>query len=195
MTKKDMLPPPVMDGEYSLESVIRYRRTVRDFNDEPLSIEEISQLLWAAQGKSNPRGYRTAPSAGALFPIELYVVSDVGLSHYDPEDHSLTLIHEGDLRARLCKAALSQKMIFKAPVTFVFAVVYKRVEVKYGPARTPRYVHLEVGHAAQNLLLQAVSLDLGATAIGAFEDERVRSLLGIPKDHEPIYLIPVGRPK
>ncbi|OGO19260.1 MAG: nitroreductase [Chloroflexi bacterium RBG_16_48_8] len=195
MTKRTSLPTPIMDGELSLERALRNRRSVREFTDEPLSIDEISQLLWAAQGITDPRGYRTAPSAGALYPIELYVVSEEGLSHYDPQDHSLTLIQEGDLRAELCNAALNQEPISEAPVTFVLTVVYERVEVKYGPARSPRYVHLEAGHAAQNLLLQAVSLDLGATPIGAFEDKRVQSLLGLPSHHEPLYLIPVGRPQ
>lgn len=195
MPQRIMLPTPILEGEHSLEETLRERRSVREFTDEPLNLAEISQLLWAAQGITDPRGYRTAPSAGALYPIELYVVTSNGVFHYNPQDHSLVLTREGDQREDLCEAGLDQEAIAEAPATFVLTVVYKRVEVKYGPDRTPRYVHLEAGHAAQNLLLQAVSLDLGATPIGAFYDERLQSVLDLPLDHEPLYLIPVGHPK
>jgi SagB-type dehydrogenase family enzyme len=189
------LPTPMMDGEHSLESTLRNRRSVRNFTDDPLTHSEISQLLWAAQGITDPRGYRTAPSAGALYPIELYLVTAEGFFHYDPQGHSLILMIEGDLRGDLCRAALDQKLISEAPVTFVFTVIYERLAVKYGRSRSPRYAHLEVGHSAQNMLLQAVSLDLGATPVGAFNDQQVQSILSLPSDHEPIYLIPIGRPK
>jgi SagB-type dehydrogenase family enzyme len=195
MPKKISLPTPITDGDHSLESTLHDRRSVREFTDEPLTIAEISQLLWAAQGITDSRGFRTAPSAGALYPIELYVVTEEGLFHYDPYDHSMALIKEGDLRADLCKAGLNQEALSEAPVIFVLTVVYERVEVKYGPDRSPRYVHLEAGHAAQNLLLQAVSLNLGATPIGAFYDKQAQSVLDLPSQHEPLYLIPVGRPK
>jgi SagB-type dehydrogenase family enzyme len=195
MPQKTLLPTPVMDREFSLEQSLRDRRSIRNFDHDPLSMDEISQLLWAAQGITDPHGYRTAPSAGALYPIELYIVTEEGLFHYDPQDHSLTWIKGGDLRESLCKVALNQEAVSEAPVIFVFTAVYERVAVKYGTDRTPRYVHLEVGHAAQNVLLQAVSLDLGAVPIGAFYDDQVQSVLGLPDDHEPLYLIPVGRPK
>jgi SagB-type dehydrogenase family enzyme len=195
MPQMTLLPTPFMDRGHSLEQTLRDRRSVRDFTDEPLSMDEISQLLWAAQGITDPRGYRTAPSAGALYPIELYIVTAGGVFHYDPQDHSLTLVKDGDLREDLCKAALNQEAVSEAPVIFIFTAVYERVAVKYGSDRTPRYVHLEVGHAAQNVLLQAVSLDLGAVPIGAFYDDQVQSILDLPSDHEPLYLIPVGRPR
>ena len=195
MPQKIMLPTPVTEGGQPLEETLLDRRSVREFMDEPLSLAEISQLLWAAQGITDPRGYRTAPSAGALYPIELYLVTAEGLFHYNPRDHSLTRTKEGDLREDLCEAGLNQEAIAEAPAVFVLTAVYERVEVKYGAERTPRYVHLEAGHAAQNLLLQAVSLDLGATPIGAFYDEQVQSVLDLPRDHEPLYLIPVGHPK
>jgi len=195
MPQRIVLPTPVTNSEHSLEETLHDRRSVREFTDEPLKLEEISQLLWAAQGITDPRGYRTAPSAGALYPIELYMVTAEGLFHYHPQDHSLVLAGEGDLREQLCEAGLGQDAIAEAPAVFVLTVVYERVEVKYGAERTPRYVHLEAGHAAQNLLLQAVSLDLGATPIGAFYDEQVQSVLDLPLDHEPLYLIPVGHPK
>jgi SagB-type dehydrogenase family enzyme len=195
MPQRIMLPTPVTEGDQSLEETLKERRSVREFMDEPLSLAEISQLLWAAQGITDPRGYRTAPSAGALYPIELYLVTAEGLFHYNPRDLSLTRTKEGDLREDLCEAGLDQKVIAEAPAVFILTVVYERVEVKYGAERTPRYVHLEAGHAAQNLLLQAVSLDLGATPIGAFYDKQVQSVLDLPGDHEPLYLIPVGHPK
>ena len=195
MKERIELPTPILDGDISLEMTLLHRRSVREFTNENLELAEISQLLWAAQGITDPRGYRTAPSAGALYPIELYVVSEEGVAHYDPWEHSLTMIKEGDLRRGLCNVALKQESIYEAPVTFVLTAVYERIEVKYGSTRSPRYVHLEVGHAAQNLLLQAVSLGLGATPIGAFEDKRVQSILDLPEDHEPLYLIPVGRLK
>jgi SagB-type dehydrogenase family enzyme len=195
MKERIELPTPILDGDISLEMTLLHRRSVREFTNENLELAEISQLLWAAQGITDPRGYRTAPSAGALYPIELYVVSEEGVAHYDPWEHSLTMIKEGDLRRELCNVALMQESICEAPVTFVLTAVYERIEVKYGSTRSPRYVHLEVGHAAQNLLLQAVSLGLGATPIGAFEDNRVKSVIDLPEDHEPLYLIPVGRLK
>jgi len=187
------LPTPIKDGQNSLEKLLLDRRTVREFSDAPVSLSEIGQLLWAAQGITDARGYRTAPSAGALYPLELYVVSLEAIYHYEPMDHSLSLVQEGDFRANLCEVALNQEAICEAPVTIVITAVYERIERKYGSTRSPRYVHLEAGHAAQNLLLQAVSLNLGATPIGAFEDKKVQSILGVPSDHEPLYLIPVGR--
>jgi SagB-type dehydrogenase family enzyme len=195
MVQKTSLPAPIMDHEHSLEETIRDRRSIRDFSDEPLSLDEISQLLWAAQGITDSHGYRTAPSAGALYPIELYIATADGLFHYDSYDHSLTVVKHGDLRENLSKAALNQEAIAEAPMILVFTAVYERVAVKYGSDRTPRYVHLEVGHAAQNVLLQAVSLDLGAVPIGAFYDKQVQSELGLPNDHAPLYLIPVGKPQ
>jgi SagB-type dehydrogenase family enzyme len=189
------LPTPEMDGDMSLEETLQTRRSVRSFLDEPLELSEISQLLWAAQGITDSSGKRTAPSAGALYPLEVYLVSKDGVYHYNPREHSLTSVREGDLRSELCRVALDQEMILEAPVTIVFTAVFERTEKKYGSARSARYVHMEVGHAAQNVLLQAVALNLGATPAGAFQDEGVHSVLGLPHDHEPLYLIPIGRPK
>jgi SagB-type dehydrogenase family enzyme len=188
-----LLPTPITDGQKSLEKSLLERRSVREFADVPLELAEIGQLLWSAQGITDKRGYRTAPSAGALYPLELYVVSSEAIYHYTVKEHALTVMVEGDFRDELCEVALNQEAISEAPVTIVMTAVYERIEKKYGPDRSPRYVHMEAGHSAQNLLLQAVALDLGATPIGAFEDARVQSVLGLPPDHEPLYLIPVGK--
>ncbi|MCK4962680.1 MAG: SagB/ThcOx family dehydrogenase, partial [Anaerolineales bacterium] len=179
----------------SLEETLLRRRSVREFSSDTLSINEISQLLWAAQGITDPRGFRTAPSAGALYPLELYVLTQEGVFHYDVQAHALETLIEGDLRQDLYRAALNQEAILQAPLTVVITAIYARIEVRYGRARSPRYVHLEAGHAAQNILLQAVSLNLGSVLIGAFEDSRVQTVLELPSDHEPLYLIPVGHPR
>jgi SagB-type dehydrogenase family enzyme len=159
----------------------------------PLSDDELSQLLWAAQGETDARGYRAAPSAGALYPLEIYLVTEKGLYHYEPDAHALTPLDKGDLREGVWRAGLEQESLRDAPAVFVLTAVYERTKIKYG-ARAERYVHLEAGHAAQNLLLQAVALDLGAVPIGAFDDQGVQAALSLPEDHEPLYLIPVGRP-
>jgi SagB-type dehydrogenase family enzyme len=195
MVEVTSLPEPSTDGPLSLEGALVRRRSVREYSLEQLSISEISQLLWAAQGITNPRGYRTAPSAGALYPLEVYVVLEGGVFHYDPHAHNLTAVSAGDLRSDLYSVSLRQDAILNAPMVMVVTAVFSRTEAKYGRARSPRYVHLEAGHAAQNVLLQAVSLGLGAVPIGAFEDTRVQEVLGLPADHEPLYLIPIGHPK
>jgi SagB-type dehydrogenase family enzyme len=190
-----LLPPPSLDGETSLEESLARRRSVRDFDDTPLTAAELGQLLWAAQGLTNERGLRTAPSAGALYPLELYLVTAEGVFHYEPHGHQLSAVRSDDRRAALYEAALSQEAVLRAPAVFVVTAVYARTEQKYGAERSPRYVHLEAGHAAQNLLLEAVALGLGAVPIGAFHDEQVQEALGLPPDHEPLYLIPAGHPR
>ncbi|KPK90832.1 MAG: nitroreductase [Anaerolineae bacterium SM23_ 63] len=195
MVEGTSLPEPSLEGQLSLEEALLQRRSVREFSPEPMSISEISQLLWAAQGITGSQGFRTAPSAGALYPLELYVVLEGGVFHYNPHAHNLTTVSAGDLRADLYRVSLRQDAILKAPMILVITAVFSRTEAKYGRTRSPRYIHLEAGHAAQNTLLQAVSLGLGAVPIGAFEDIRVQEVLGLPADHEPLYLIPIGHPK
>lgn len=187
------LPAPRTTGSTSLEEALARRRSVRAFSSEPLSQADIGQLLWAAQGITAERGRRTAPSAGALYPLELYAVTPDGLWHYLPEAHALVLLSDADLRVELKGAALDQEAVGAAPLVVVVAGVVERTEAKYGPSRAPRYVFLEAGHAAQNVLLQAVALDLGAVPIGAFVDREVARVLGLPADHAPLYLLPVGR--
>lgn len=190
--ERRMLPPPRERGPVSLEEALRARRSRRSFGREPLTEAELSQLLWAASGVTSPEGFRTAPSAGALYPLELYLATARGVERYEPAGHALIRTREGDPRAALRRAALSQEAVGQAPAVFVIAAVYRRTEVKYGE-RAARYVHLEAGHAAQNLLLQAVALHLGAVPVGAFDDRAVQRALGLPAEQEPLYLIPVGR--
>lgn len=189
------LPRPELRGSTSLEETLASRRSVRSFSNQNLSQAELSQLLWSAQGVTSPEGDRTAPSAGGLLPLETYVVSAEGVFRYDPPAHRLERISHVDLRPQLFRAALEQEPVLRAPVTVVLAAVYQRTASKYGARRSRRYVHMEVGHAAQNLLLQAVALGLGAVVIGAFEDDEVQAALELPADHRPVYLIPVGEPR
>ncbi len=189
------LPPPAQKGRMSLEEALTRRRSVRELRRQPLSEQQLSQLLWAAQGTTHPAGYRTAPSAGALYPLELYVATPEGFFHYGPRLHQLARRSSQDLRQAICRAALGQEPIAEAPAVFVFAAVYERTQRKYGEARTPRYVHMEVGHAAQSLLLQAVALGLGGVPIGAFYDAQLQKVLGLPADHQPLYIVPVGYPR
>ncbi|NIV39856.1 MAG: SagB/ThcOx family dehydrogenase [Anaerolineae bacterium] len=189
------LPPPAHSSDVSLEQALSDRRSVRDYGYQPLTAADLGQLLWAAQGITYERGFRTAPSAGALYPLEVYLVTAEGVFHYEPGHHQLRLVMQGDARPALYQAALSQEPVLRAPAVFALAAVYARTAQKYGQERSPRYVHLEAGHAAQNLLLQATALGLGAVPIGAFHDQQVQTALGIPADHQPLYLIPVGHPK
>ncbi len=188
------LPDPVHRGKMPLEEAIAKRESVRNFNATPLKDTEISQLLWAAQGITRSWGGRASPSAGALYPLEIYLVLEDGLFHYNPRHHQLLRLSEEDLRGILASAALGQNCVRNAPATVVISAVFERIERKYGN-RGERYVKIEVGHAAQNVLLQAVSLGLGAVPIGAFQDDRVQKALRLPADHVPLYLIPVGHEK
>jgi SagB-type dehydrogenase family enzyme len=189
------LPTPRSKGTLTLEEALSQRRSVRAFSEAPLTRDELGQLLWAAQGITDPAGYRSAPSAGALYPLEVYVSTQEGAYHYVPSKHRLDLHLPGDLRPALHAAALRQDAVLDAPAVFIIAAVYERTEKKYGKERTPRYVHLEAGHAAQNLLLQATALELGAVPVGAFSDGDVKKALSLPDDQQPLYLIPVGHPE
>jgi SagB-type dehydrogenase family enzyme len=198
MRKK--LPDPKNRGIVSLEESIAKRRSAREYDNTPLSLEDVSQLLWAAQGITAHWGARTAPSAGALYPLEvIVVVGNVidlppGGYRYDPKGHELAGIAVGDLRPQLASAALGQSAVRNAAIDVVFTAVYQRTTRKYGD-RGVQYVHMEAGHAAQNLCLQAIALGLGTVPIGAFDDEQVGRLLNLPKDERPLYLIPVGKPR
>lgn len=189
------LPTPMREGRLSLEETLAHRRSVREFADEPLTDRALSQLLWAVQGITDPGGYRTVPSAGALYPLEIYVATVDGFYHYEPRQHQLNQRSNRDLRLAIYRAALAQDAIIEAPAVFVITAVYERTIHRYGEARSPQYVHLEAGHAAQNLLLQAVALDLGGVPIGAFYDSQLQQALSLPADHQPLYLIPVGHPR
>ncbi len=206
------LPDVRHDGEVSLERTVTERRSVRDFADASLSLTDLSQLLWAAQGVTEKidvppavwtggewmGGLRTAPSAGGLYPLELYVVAgnvadlEAGLYRYVPLERSLERVGDGDLREVLGAAAYRQRAIYQAPAVLLIAAVYARTAIKYG-ARAERYVQIEVGAAAENAWLQAEALGLGALFIGAFNDQAVKEALGLPEDHEPLGIMPVGR--
>ena len=189
------LPKPALAGAASIEEALAARRSVREFASVTRTLAQISQLLWAAQGITHGDGHRTAPSAGALFPLELYLACADGLFHYLPRSHALDRLSDRDLRREIRHAALDQEATGDAPVTLVIAAVMARIEARYGRARAPRYVYMEAGHAAQNVLLQAAVIGLGAVPVGAFDDAAMHRVLGLPSDHRPIYLIPVGRPR
>jgi SagB-type dehydrogenase family enzyme len=182
---------PVIPADSQLEDLLAARRSVRGFAADDLTDEQVGRLLWAAQGVTSDFGGRTAPSAGALYPLELFVVTSAGVDHYLPEGHRTEQKAGADLREELAAAALDQEALHSAPAVFVIAAEYARTETRYGD-RAERYVHLEAGHAAQNLLLQAVDLGLGAVPIGAFDDAAVQEVLGLPTEWVPLYLIPVG---
>ena len=193
--KSAALPAAVTKGKMSVAEALAKRRSVRQYTAEPLTRQQIGQLCWAAQGVTEPkRGFRTAPSAGGLYPLELYVVTADGVEHYVPGKHELRPQRTGDVRRLLQAAALRQRMVGEAPATFVFTAVVARTARKYGPPAR-KYVLMESGHAAQNLLLQATALGLGAVPIGAFDDLQVAKILALPAEQEPIYLISVGKPR
>ena len=196
------LPPPNQRGSTPLEEAIARRRSIRRFTPEPISRLELSQLLWATQGitDTSPKT-RSVPSAGATYPLEIFVlcghnsVEDVGegVYRYDVDNHAITLHHTGDVRFELSRAALGQKYVYEAPLDIVICAVYERTTAYYG-GRGERYVHMEVGHAGQNVYLQATALGLATVAIGAFRDEQVREVLQLEKQYQPLYIMPVGRP-
>jgi SagB-type dehydrogenase family enzyme len=199
-TKTIDLPSPAEKSDLSIEEALFKRRSIRKFKDETLIVAEMSQLLWSAQGITDNRGFRTAPSAGALYPLEIYVVSDkieglpAGVYKYMPSRHELQMISEGNKLAELADAALMQTWVENSSAVIIIAAVYERTTVKYGK-RGIRYVHMEVGCASQNIYLQAVSLNLGTTFIGAFDDEQVKNTLDMPDNENPLAIMPVGKYK
>jgi len=196
MAKIVELPSPRRKGKVSVEEAISKRRSVRQLTSDPLTPNEISQLLWAAQGITESReGLRAAPSAGALYPLEIYVAIGDGLFHYEPEKHRLRRLSDEDPRPAFHQAALEQESTLEAGAVFLFAAVFERTERHYGPADGRRYVLMDVGHAAENLLLEAVALGLGAVPIGAFHEGPLHKALDLHRDHRPVYLVPVGRPR
>lgn len=192
-----VLPSPRTKGVLSLEEAIARRRSTRTFGPAPVSVASVAQLLWAAQGVTDPRGFRTAPSAGALFPIELYLVAGsvegltAGIYHYDASLNRLVRTSRRDVRGELAVAAYRQGWIASAPAVLVILANPRRTAAKYG-ARSTRYVHMEVGHVAQNIYLQATSLELGTCVVGAFDDAAVEDVLALPESLEPLALMPVG---
>ncbi len=190
------LPNPKDTGAMSVEEALSRRRSVREYSDQPLSLQEVSQILWAAQGVTSSRGFRTAPSAGATYPMELYLTASrvtglsCGLYHYQPDRHSLRLVTESELSRQLAEASLSQSWISAAPANLIIAAVYERTTRRYGQ-RGIRYVYMEAGHIAENVCLQAEALGLGTVVVGAFDDDAVQKVLQIKE--EPLYIMPLGK--
>jgi SagB-type dehydrogenase family enzyme len=204
------LPSPQLKGEVSLEETILKRRSVRRYRREPLLLSQLSQILWSAQGITGTRGFRAAPSAGATYPLEIFVFVgkqgiiaseakqapeelQAGIYHYEADSHSLSLHKPADLRPDLARAALNQEFIIDAPVDIVICALYHRTSYRYGK-RGDRYVHIEAGHVSENIHLQAVALGLATVEVGAFHDEEVREVLGVEEQIKPLYIMPVGKP-
>ena len=202
------LPKPHLSSDFSIEKVLHERRSVRKYTDEPVTLEEVSQLLWSAYGITYTKeglpdfirgGFKTAPSAGARYPLELYlVVGNVkgllpGIYWYVPEGHLIHRLADGDIRSDLMAACLSQPFAGEAPVSIVWSAVYERCTEKYGERGHDRYVCMDLGHSAQNVYLQCGSLGLGTCAIGAFSDDALKKLIGMTAEEVPLYVMPVGR--
>jgi len=195
------LPLPQLEGKMSVEEALARRRSRREFKDYSLTIEQVSQLLWSAQGITEERrGFKTAPSAGATYPLDIYLVVGKdkvenlkgGVYHYNPRPHSLTIILDKDQRRELARACLRQRFIEDAPISLVITVEFSRITNYYGE-RGIYYAYMEAGHVGQNVYLQAESLELGTVVIGAFYEKDISQALNLPIQHIPLYVMPVGR--
>jgi SagB-type dehydrogenase family enzyme len=199
---KIILPSQFITGGLPLAEAIYQRRSIRDFFPSPIMLFQLSQILWAAQGITAPSSkQRAVPSAGATYPLEVYALTgengiekiESGIYHYEPENHTLSLQAPGDIRAELAEAAFGQDFIAVAPVSLVICANQDQTFIRYN-VRGERYVFMEVGHAGQNIYLQATALGLGTCAIGAFRDEEVRRLLQLEPRIKPLYIMPLGKP-
>ncbi|MBN2144473.1 MAG: SagB/ThcOx family dehydrogenase [Candidatus Aureabacteria bacterium] len=201
VSQKDIMLPLIRKtSSISIEEAILARRSVREFINIPLELEAVSQLLWAAQGLTGPKGLRTAPSAGGIYPVRIYVVSgnvtglEKGLYQYHAEENRLSLQHGEDKRDQMITATFNHDWIKNSPAILVLAAHPEMMEKKYGePAK--RYIDMEIGHIAQNIHLQAVSLDLGTVVVVAFDEKKLKHILCIPESEKVIYLMPVGKPE
>lgn len=187
------LPPHREVGQMTVEDAIARRRSVRSFSPEEPGLEPAAQLLWVAQGITSEDGLRAAPSAGARYPLETYLACPYGLFHYEPAKHAITKAQVEDVRAPLASACFGQTFIADAPLSVIFAAVHERTTSRYGD-RGIRYVYMDVGHAAENVHLQAEALGLGSVPVGAFDDDAVAEVLRLPSDQRPIYIVAIGFP-
>ena len=208
------LPSPQLKGKVSLEETVLRRRAARRYRRDPLDLSQLGQILWSAQGITGTREFRAAPSAGATYPLEIFVLVgkqgvidnevpmqsgqapealQAGIYQYEVDSHSLSLHKPADLRPDLARATLDQEFIIDAPVDIVICALYHRTSYRYG-RRGERYVHIEVGHVGENIHLQAVALGLATVEIGAFNDEEVRKVLGVEEQIKPLYIMPLGKP-
>lgn len=201
--QKIKLAEPNYKGSMTVAQAVKQRRSERSYADKPLSKEQLSQMAWCAQGITDANGHkRAAPSAGATYPLELYVVLGektcgdlpAGVYRYLPEEHALVLHLAGDQRKPLAAAALGQNFVAQVPLAMVLAVTYTRTTGRYGK-RGIMYVHMEAGHVGENVHLQAEALGLGTCMVGAFNDAKVSTALNLPTEHEPLYIMPVGYPR
>lgn len=201
------LPAPLLSGKVSVEEALSKRRSHRSFTNEAISAEDISQILWSAYGITHPLsgypqtqgGLRTAPSAGALYPLKIYVLIgrvkgiEPGVYRYSSKEHKLARVIDRDVRDQLADAALRQEMISTAPVVIFYSADFSLNTRKYGERGRERYVCMDLGHSAQNVYLQAEALHLGTCAIGAFNDAEVRAVMQLPENEEPLYIMPIGQ--
>jgi len=194
------LPSPQLEGKMSVEEALARRRSRRVFKDNSLTMEQVSQLLWSAQGITEERrGFKTAPSAGATYPLDIYLVVGkdkvenlkAGVYHYNLHHHSLIIILEGDKRRELARACLRQRFIEDAPVSLIITAEFSRITSRYGK-KGIYYAYMEAGHVGQNVYLQAESLGLGTVVTGAFYEEDVSRALNLPDQHIPLYVMPAG---
>lgn len=186
------LPVPEYTNK-SIEECILARRSIRQFQDKDIPLSSISLLVWAAQGITAKRGFRAAPSAGATYPLEIFLAKRDGLFRYIPQHHALKKEKTGDMRSEIAECALNQMFIADAGIVFVITGIFERTTRRYGE-RGVQYVHNEVGHCAQNIHLAAVALGLGSVPIGAFNDGELKQLLELD-DERPLYIVPVGFPR
>ncbi|MCX7820808.1 MAG: SagB/ThcOx family dehydrogenase [Brevinematales bacterium] len=191
---------PEIDKNGFLEKIIQNRRSIRDYSDKPISLKELSYILWAAQGITSKEGFRTTPSAGALYPVEIYIVVnkveklETGIYKFNPQKKSLLKISTKNIITNIYEAALRQDCIIKAPAIIAIGAVFDRVTAKYG-ARGTNYTYIEVGCVAQNIHLMVENLNLGTVVVGAFYDTEIKKLLEMQKNETPIILMPIGHRK
>lgn len=199
MTTVFTLPEPSKQGQRSLEECLFERKSIREFTSKPITVTQIGQILWAAQGRTNTEGHRTAPSAGALYPLEILLATGIvqeletGAFRYIPDEHGLELIIKGEVRDELAVAALDQDCVRNGAAVLILTAIPERITGKYGQ-RGHLYMYMEAGHVAQNIYLQATALGLGTVAVGAFYDNTVKRILQLPPKKEPLYILPIGHP-